>query len=119
VESDLQSRYQGKSWQQESTFAYTLQCSSCGKGGAPYSDSQECIPTVIAADGSLLADCPISGTDDGDGVTQFARYRLAPNATAWTMQGAALGPVLTLSASGQLWSWDGQGGKLFVTTLPF
>ncbi len=109
---------QGKSWQQEPTFADTLQCASCGKGGAPYSDMQVCIPTAIATDGSLLAGCPLSGTDDVEGATQFALYRLAPNATAWTMLGAAPGGF-TLLASGQLWSLDGQGGKLFVTTLPF
>lgn len=111
---------QGKSWQQEPMVAYTLQCTSCGKGGAPYSDTEACSPSAIAADGSFLADCPISGTAPGwTGGMEFALYRLAPNATAWTTLGVAPALWLTLSASGQLWCWDAQGGKLFVTTLPF
>jgi hypothetical protein len=111
---------QGKSWRQTSLLDYTTQCASCGKGGSPYSDTQTCFPSIIAADGSVLADCPTSGTEpDWAGGMTFTLYRLTPNATTWTSLGAVPAQWLTLSASGQLWCWDPQGGRLFVATLPF
>lgn len=111
---------QGKSWQQEPTFSTTQQCASCGKGKSPYTSTQPCIPSAISADGSLLADCPTNGatTTWGDTVP-YTLYRLAPNATAWTTLGTAPAAWLTLTATGQLWCWDAQGGRLFVVTLPF
>jgi len=111
---------QGQSWQAQPTLHYTLQCLSCSKGGSASSSSQACLPSRIAADGSLLADCPTNGSaPTGPGLTAaaFTLYRLAPHATAWTTLGAASAPWLTWSASGQLWCWDPQGGRLFVAQM--
>lgn len=110
----------GKSWQQKPTFSSTLHCASCGKNGAPYSVTQPCLPSEIAADGSLLADCPATNSaPTWAGSAEFTLYRLAPNALAWITLGAAPAQWLTLSASGKLWCWDPQGGRLFVAMLPF
>jgi hypothetical protein len=110
----------GKSWQQLPTFSSTLQCASCGKRGSPYSVTQLCGPGDIAADGSLLADCPATGAAlTSSGTAVFTLYRLAPTAPAWVTVGAAPTSWFTLSASGQLWCWDPQGGRLLVVLLSF
>jgi hypothetical protein len=76
------------------------------------------MPTTIAADGSLLADCPTSGTAPSwAGSAAFTLYRLAPGAISWATLGAVPGPWLALSATGQLWCWSAQEGRLSVTSL--
>lgn len=112
----------GKTWRSQPTFDTTTSCASCGKNGAPYSSTQVCYPNAMAADGSLLAICPTTGSAPDLG--QFTAYRLAPGASAWSSLGPApaFDPATStdgeLPATGELWSVDAQRGILYMATLP-
>jgi photosystem II stability/assembly factor-like uncharacterized protein len=111
----------GKTWRSQPTFDTTTSCASCGKNGAPYSSTQVCYPSAMAADGSLIANCPATGSAPDQG--QFTTYRLAPGASAWRSLGPAPAfDVATsnngeLPATGELWSVDARG-ILYMATLP-
>ena len=100
----------GASWRQEPALSATISCASCGKGGAPYADTQPCYANAITGDGSLLAWC-LDGT----------LHRLAPGAQTWAQyRGApgesAHGPPLVIGD--EVWLFGATPGTLLVATLP-
>lgn len=111
----------GAPWTPQPTFTYTLACAHCGKNGAPYSVTDTCWPSDIAADGALVAACLANGSQPNFGqfdAAKYVLYRLAPGATTWATLGAAPGPWLTVAATGPLWCWNAQQGVLSQATLP-
>lgn len=100
----------GVSWQQEPALSATTSCASCGKGGAPYSDTQPCYPNAITADGSLIAWC-LDGT----------LYRLAPHAQSWAQYRSVPGTTIhgpPIIIGDQVWLFGATPGTLLVATLP-
>ena len=111
----------GANWRAVPTLTYTLQCATCNKGGTALSDTEPCFPDAIASDGSLLADCPTSGTVHNLGAPDALPstvYRLPLGASAWVSLGATPGRWLSVPATGPIWSLNAQLGQLAVTTLP-
>lgn len=106
----------GASWTPRTLYADTYTCSNCGKWGAPSGGTEPCATNVLTPTGALLAVCPPNGTVPTP--TNFALYRLAPNATTWTALGAAPGPWLTVPATGPVWCSNGQQGTLAITLAP-
>jgi hypothetical protein len=106
----------GQTWVLRPIFDYTIHCDTCGKGGSSYTDTEPCLPDVIAPDGSLLAVCPTSGNAPNQGA--FTAYRLAPGAPEWSSLGSAPATGITVPATGPIWCLDTQG-TVAVATLPF
>jgi hypothetical protein len=104
----------GANWTVAPPLSFSFACASCGKNGAPYSNTNACPPQAIVPDGSLLTFC--GKTDVG----AFPIYELTPNSTAWTSLGTAPCGFNQVTATRLVWCFatGAQGDALAVAQLP-
>ncbi|HEV7129266.1 MAG TPA: hypothetical protein VGN32_17670 [Ktedonobacterales bacterium] len=106
----------GQTWQTHPLLSFTTSCATCDKG-KPYSFTQPCFPDTLTPDGSLLAFCPIG--DGSDQPAPCAVYRLALGAAAWSQYGTSPAGLVTVPATGPVWSVNPQQGTLMTAMLPW
>lgn len=90
-------------------------CGACLKGAQPF----VCMPSDLAADGSLLAFCPSKSADMTNGAAPpLDLLRLTRESATWVNLGVTPGHTVAAWDDGTLWALNGQSGAVYTTTLP-
>lgn len=95
----------GQTWIARDDLTDTWECNACGQNATPSHGVNPCSPSMMTADGALLALC---GDDPEDTVSASTPFdwtlsRLAPGATTWTTVGGVPCTTASITQTGQLW----------------
>jgi hypothetical protein len=103
----------GARWPAGPGFGTSTTCAQCANN-VPPPDANNCYPSVLDANGALLAVCPIASS--APNATTFGVYRLPFGGSAWQRVALAPALLLTAPATGAVW-YVGQGA-VYTAVLP-